>query len=272
MTESSTFQRVILGIRHNVPREGLRQAVDLATLLGVELRGLFFKEDELGCLAGFPFVREFRPLEGSWCSIQHSEIADAIDGIARNAERTFREAAKALNRPSAFEIILGSMAEMVGSVSRAGDIVVVPEPESPAECVTPQFVAAVEAALGSAASVMLIPSGAIRDKGPVVAAATAPDDPCIEVASEIAALAKGQLSIIDRAKLLGGVCAGEPLGTGSTTQDRGIATTQATGSLRPRLIVMTRGKFEISVAGLITSIRRVPVLVVEPKSDQGVKQ
>lgn len=276
MTEFSTFQRVILGMRHNLPRQGLRHAVDLATLLRIELRGLYFsRQDELGSLAAFPFVREYRPLEGGWHKIQRTEIAEEIDAAARSAERSFREAAKKLNRPSRFEIIRSPMTEAVKSISRAGDILVVSEPADPAEHATSQFQAALEVALESPASVMLVPSGIVRESGPVVAAATTPDDPCIEAAAEIAAFANERLSIVDATSVFPGLRA-ESTHTGGVDATGQVASVSSIADARApsqeRLIVLTRTSFRGSIAALISSSRRVPILLLGPTSDQGETQ
>lgn len=277
MTESAaTFQRIILGIRHNMPREGLRQAISFASLLGIELCGLFFKEEELGNLAAFSFVREFRPLEGGWRDVHSTEMTDAIDAAARSAERSFRAAAKTLNLSFQFEIAQGrSIAEIVASVSRAGDILVVAEPANPGERVSLQFQITVEAALGSPASVMFVPAEIIRNTGPVIAVVNAPDDPCIGVAEKIAALAKESLSVIDGTKIASRLCVEGAAAAGIATREPPASPFGIADMLEPvhgRLVVLTRGNFDNSLAGMISSIRRVPVLLVEPKSDRGEEQ
>jgi hypothetical protein len=268
MTEPATFQRIVLGIRHNVPREGLRQAMDFASLLGIELRGLFFKEGELGSLAAFPFVREFRLLEGGWRNIQPAEMADAINVAARSAERSFRAAVKTLNLPSEFEVVQSrSIAEALASVSRSGDILVVAEPENPCERVSLQFQTMLAVAIGSPASVMFVPAEIARSTGPVIAIVNAPDDPCLGVAARIAALAKERLSVVDGTKVAAGV--------GIATREQAAPFFRVADTLEPlreRLVVLTRSNFDNSLAGMISSVRRVPVLLVEPKSDQGGKQ
>jgi hypothetical protein len=246
MSDSITFQRVIVGIRHHAPHQGLRQAVDIATLLGIELRGLFVKDDEFDRLAAFPFIREFRTLEGGWRDIHHSEMASAADVAARNAERSFQEAVKILKQPCEFEVIQGrTTAEAIASLSRSGDILIVNEPSHPAEQVTWKFQSMVKAALGSPASILWIPTGDIREEGPIVAVATAPGDPCIEIAAQIAARMNERLSIVAPH-----MAAGE--------------LDELWGPRQERLIVLSRGVFDSSISR-ISSIRRVPVLLVEPR-------
>jgi hypothetical protein len=46
------------------------------------------------------------------------------------------------------------------------------------------------------------------------------------------------------------------------------AITEALEPVRERLLILSRNRIDESVAGLISTIRRIPVLVVEPKSGQ----
>ena len=273
MTNPCTFRRVILGLR-NAPHHGLHQAAEIAALLGAELRGLFIQEADLSGLAAFPFAREFRPLEGGWRTLDREELALALDIAARSAQRSFSDAVKGLNLSCRFEIVHGSIADTIASVSRVGDIVVVPEPSSPTEKITLQFQSLVDAALGSAAAVMFTPSRVARQTGPIVAIAGMPQDPCIEVASAIAALANARLSIIDGAGMAAGFAAAaqvqEPLPAPLVSPDRRLsAIAAALEPLEERMFVLTRGGFFSSLGAMIASIRHVPVLIVEPHSSEG---
>ena len=197
MTERHNFRRVILGLHHNVPRHGLRLAAEVAALLRIELCGLLVKEDELAGLAALPFAREFRPLEGGWHALDIDQLSHDLDIAADRAQKLLAGAASALGLSCQFEVMRCTMAEAITSVSRGGDIVIVPEPESPAERVTLQFQSMVTAALGSAAAVMVVPSRITRQRGPVVAVAAGPEDESIEVAAVIAALANEELIVVE---------------------------------------------------------------------------
>jgi hypothetical protein len=131
------------------------------------------------------------------------------------------------------------------------------------------------AAIGSPASVMFVPAEIVRNTGPVIAMVNAPNDLCLEVAAKIAALAKERLSVIDGAKVAAGLCAPGAAGVGIATREQAAPLFRAADTLEPlreRLVVLTRSNFDNSLAGMISSIRRVPVLLVEPKSDQGEEQ
>jgi hypothetical protein len=275
MSAPDQFQRVILGMLQHAPRQGLRQAVELASLLEAELRGVFVKDEELCGVAALPFAREFRPLEGGWHRIDSAELSNALDIAARSAERSFREAVKRFGQSCGFEVIQGrSFASAIASASRAGDILVVPEAASPIERATSQFQAIVKEAFDSPASVLLVPAGIVREKGAVVALASAPGDPSIEVASRIAARARETVSVVDWSKIATRISSpfkpGErvKLSTFQAQDPLWSAIVDALEPLRERLLIVSRHSFDDSIAELISTTRRIPVLVVEPKSGQ----
>lgn len=256
------FQRVILGMLHHAPRQGLRQAVELANLLQAELRGLFVKDEELSGLAALPFVREFRRLEGGWRSIDTEELSKALDIAARSAERSFREAARAFSRSCEFDIVQGrSFAAAIASASGPRDVLVIPESSDPIECATSQFQAMVKEAFGSPASVLLVPAGVVREKGAIVALANAPNDPSIEVASRIAERAREALSVIDTSQLVGSTRA---VASAAGFRPPLSAIADALGRVQERLLVLSRPSFDEALVGSISTARRVPVLAVGP--------
>jgi hypothetical protein len=276
MTGVASFQRVILGVRHHAPREGLRQAVDIANFLEAELRGLCVNDEQLSGLAGRQFVREFRPLEGGWRNIDNAELSDAFDVTARSAERLFRDAVKRFSQSCEFEIIRGySFAKTIASISRPGDVLVISQPASPVECITLQFRAMVKAAFESPASVMLVPAGIVRERGDVVALTGAHDDPCIEVAERIASRAQERLLVIDGVKIATEIRAadqnesGDGMPSATPVQPRvSTAITEALNPLRERLLILSRNNFGYAVAEFISATRRVPVLAIEPRTKQ----
>jgi hypothetical protein len=277
MTDASTFRRVVLGIRHSAPQHGLRQAADLAALLRANLRGLFLRGDELADLAAMPFAREFRPLEGGWHTIESEELARALDIAARSAERCFSDAVKERNLSCEFEVVQGSIAKAIASVSRASDILVIPEPANSPERVTLQFKSLIEAALSSAAAVMVVPERVVRETGPVVALAGEPHDASIEAASVIASLAKEPFSIVDVIEAAARVHAGSQGATQTALQTpaRNLSYSEIEAVLRPlqeRLLVLSRGVFDSSTTAAIASTRRVPILIVEPRARDGQRQ
>ncbi|HXF86979.1 MAG TPA: hypothetical protein VNK48_01320 [Xanthobacteraceae bacterium] len=235
----------------------MRLAAEFARLLRLDVHGLFVEEESLRGLAALPFAREFHPLGGGWRPLDMEQLSRDLEIAKRYAEKVFAEAAKNLETACRFEVIRGSMAETLASISSSGDIVLITEPETEAERITAQFRAAVDAAMRSLAAVLLVPSRIARHSGAIVAIATKPDDPSIEVAKALANAANADLVVVEAFK---------SRGEGSRAETGREATiwqvSSALSKVHERLIVMTRS--EESPPWMIASLRRVPVLVLEP--------
>jgi hypothetical protein len=267
-----SFKRVILGLQSRSPDRTMRLAVELADLLDLELLGLFLEDESLRDLAGMPFAREFSLLAGSWRPIDIDRLSHELELAARGAERMFAEATKRLQTRSEFEVIRGPTAETIASVSRSSDIVMIVEPVSPAERAAQQFLWLVEAAFRSSAAVMLVPTRVARTTGPIAALAASPDDPSIHAAAAIARAAKERLIILETYKRDADDARIRELATdtGLTIRripvgNKKLSDPAAFPDLRERLIVMTRGVVEREAASMISTARRVPVLVIEPR-------
>jgi hypothetical protein len=273
MVESSNFRRVILGLHHDAPAHGLRVAAEVAALLRAQLCGLFIQGDELSGLAGLPFVREFRPLGGGWRSIDQGELSRELEAAASRAQRSFAEAVKGLDLSYRFDVVRGPFSETIASDSRAGDIIVVYEPASAADQVTVQFQSVIRAALGSASAVMLVPQRVVRQTGAVVALAKDPCDPSIAAAGAIAQLAGEELIIVEAFRGASDVSATTAAPTHAKRvsapdiQIHSAGIPAAFTRLHERLIILTRGVFDDPWAAMISSIRHVPVLIVETAVD-----
>jgi hypothetical protein len=273
--EPHNFKRLVLGLQPSAHDRTMQLAVELANLLHLDLLGLFLEDTSLRDLASIPFSREFRPLGGGWHALDLDQLSHDLELAARSIERKFMDAAKHLPTGCQFEVARGPITETFASVSRSDDIVMIVEPQSPAERATQQFSWLLEAAFQSAAAVMLVPPHIARTKGAVVAIATSPDDPSIEAAAAIALAAKEELVIVEA----DGHDADDPrvrklaANTGLTIKRvaearLGLADPTACAmvfrQIQERLIVMTRGAFADGAASAIAAARRVPVLVVEP--------
>jgi hypothetical protein len=242
-------------------------------LLHLDLLGLFLEDTSLRDLASIPFSREFRSLGGGWHTIDLDRLSHDFELAARSIERKFVSAAKRVLTRYQFEVARGPMAETFTSFSRIDDIVMIVEPQSPAERVTQQFSWLLKAAFQSAAAVMLVPSSIARTKGPVIAVATSPDDTSIDAAAAIASAAKEKLVIIEvdgrdiddtRVRKL---AASTDLTVRRVAAARlGLADPAACAhafrQLQERLIVVTRGAFADQTVSAIAAARQIPVLVV----------
>ena len=253
----------------------MRLAVELADFLHLDLLGLFLEDTSLRDLANIPFSCEFRLLGGGWHAIDLDRLSRDFELCARSIERKFVEAAKRLSTGYQFEVARQSLTSTFASVFRTDDIVMIVEPQSPAERATRQFAGLLDAAFRSAAAVMLVPPRIARMRGPVVAIARSDDDPSIQAAAAIASAAREELVILDADDQGADHPRLRKLATdsGLTVQHIGAANigltdpaacAQSFRQIQERLIVMTRGVFGEGVASAIATARRVPVLVIEP--------
>ena len=275
MAVSHSFKRVVLGLRPSVPGRAMQLAVELADLLHLELLGLFLEDTGLRHLAAIPFARELRLLGGGWHPIDLDRMSLDLELAARSMERMFADAAKGLPTRYQFEVIRTPTAEAIASVSRAGDIVMIVEPLSPAEQATQQFSRLMEAAFRSVGAVMLVPTRIARATGPVVAIAVARDDPSIEAAAAIAMAAEEELVIVEASEGADDDprVARLAADTGLTVKRIAVGRAPALSpglllpafrELRERMVITSRGALDHKVAMTIASARRVPVLVIEP--------
>ena len=265
----------MLGLQPGAHDRTMRLAVELADLLHLDLLGLFLEDISLRDLASIPFSREFRPLGGGWHTIDLDRLSRDFQLAARSIERKFMGAAKRLLTGYQFEVARGPMAKTFASVSRTDDIVMIVEPQSPADRATQQFSWLLEAAFQSAAAVMLVPPHITRTKGPVVAIATLPDDSSIDAAAAIALAAKEELVIIEADGYDADDTRIRKLAAGTGLSIKRVAAARlvladstacalAFHHIQERLIVVTRGAFADGTASAIAAARQVPVLVVEP--------
>jgi hypothetical protein len=257
MTQAVEFRRIVLGLPYRVPPHAVRLATEFARLLRLDVEGLFAEDESLRGLAALPFAREFHPLGGGWRPLDVERLSREFEIAKRNAERAFIEAARNLGTACRLEVVKGSLAEMLASISSRGDIVLIMEPETEVERITAQYRALVEAAMRSLASVLLVPARIARQSGPVVAVASGPGDPSIEVAKALGRAANADVIVVEPFKSRGEERRAEA-GAAATVWQLG----SALGNVRERLIVITRS--EESPPTMLASQRRVPILILEP--------
>jgi hypothetical protein len=276
MTTRLPFKRIVLGLPYKRPGHGMRLAAEVARLLQLDLLGFFVEEESLIGLATLPFIREFGLPGGGWRRLDIDQLSRDLQIAARNAEKDFAEAAKSVQTMCHFEVVRGSMAATIESISGPGDIVLLMEPTSLAEFATPQFISTLDAAFRSSAAVLLVPARVARHSGAIVAIADEPNDPSIEAARVVATAAKEDLTIIELFKAAGKIrdpeihlhadSRADQLPDAQRSLADASAIAYALGPLHERLLVMTRR--DNSVPLLLASMRQVPVLIIEPAERQ----
>lgn len=274
MASEPRFRRLVLGLRSAPSGSAVSFSVDLADLLGLNLLGLFFADDSLRDLAQMPFAREIRLMGGGWQPLEPERVSGDLDLAARSAARVFSEAVKARALHSHFEVARGPLQQALVSASTVADIIVITEPRSPAERATGQFQWLFEAALRSAAAVMLVPPQPARRTGPIVAIAVTADDESVAVAASVAIAAREPLVIVEiggtnadypaaRSAAAAGIAVRRLAFPGAATMDV-AALLRALSGLQERLVVMSRLPADGEAAAAIAGRRAVPVLLIEP--------
>ena len=267
------FKRLVLGLPPTAADSSMRLVAELASVLQLELLGLFLDDSSLRDLARFPFVREFRGPAAGWQPIDIERVSRDLEVAAGNLRRIFEQATRELETAARFEVARGSLGEIIAASSRSDDIFVIVEPLNPVERATSQFALLSEAAFGSGAAVLLLPSRIRRTSGPIVAIATRPNDPSVQTGAFLALATKEELVIInadhqqgigdDTRKLAAetGLRVEQIAAARSVFPDPGTCA-QAFRHLQERLVVMSRGDFDPGVVSTIAAARQVPVLVI----------
>jgi hypothetical protein len=258
--------------RNRLDYHGVDVGAEIAQLLELELLATIVENEDLLNAAGLSCVRELRRTGEGWQPIDPTVLAHEIEMAANGMFRLFNEAVKARGVKANFDVARGSLAGVIGSLARAGDIVAVIEPSNPADRITQQFTTLIDAAFRSAAAVMMIPSRVTRRTGPIVALVGAADDPSIALAATIAAASKEELILVPASKEVLLPAEGQlerEVGRQvrrltahhSALNVWGLETILA--GLKERLLVMSRNAAGNQLPLTIASLRSIPVLVVE---------
>lgn len=271
-TPAHGFKRLVLALQPGAGPADLRFPAEMARQLDLELLALVLDDLGLAEAARLPFTREFRGPASGWQPLDPGQLASDIQASIENFRRSIESTARKLEGNAQFEVLKGPLAETIRAVARAGDILLLTEPASPAERASVQFNWLAEAVLASSAAVLFVPARFARQKGTVVAIAAADDDRSIQVAAEIAASCGEKLVIIDadhHDRPLPDRAGDEHLRIERISMPRGALADPtllhyAFENLKERLIVMNRATFDEGVASTVASSRRVPVLLIKP--------
>jgi hypothetical protein len=277
--EPDEFRRILLDLGHAAEGEGgVRAAVELAGLLRLDLLGVFVADEAVLSLAGLPLARELRLPGCAWSRLDAARIAEEFEAAARRARRLLEDQCARLGVRAAFEFLRGDPAAALAALARPHDIVAVGGAGSPAERARGPLPRAMQAALRSAASVMLLPQRIARRAGPVATLAATPTDPGLRVAAGIAAAARERLLLLLPPGLAPGeqhaaVAAAARAARLSEDQvvTRGLrdltadAILDALEGARERLLVLSRASARAAQATPpLTAVRGVPALLIGP--------
>ncbi len=280
MPRPIAFRRLVLALGHgDAPPSMMRNAAELARLLGLDLHCMLIEDESLFGLTGLPFVRELRLPTHEWSAIRPGRLEDEYAQMARDLRRTLAQ----LGVAHALEVLRGDPATFIGTLCAASDIIVLADAGGarrprllPADRLT-------EAARRSAASVLLLPAAATSRSAPVAAVLAGPADRSLEVAARIATSTGAALLVVlaaapeaaDQAVRDAAAALGVPARRLEIRRapSRDLSDLLAAlGRTHERLIVLDHAAWPMAgdgIADKLAPARGAPVLVIEPPRDEG---
>jgi hypothetical protein len=270
---TTDFTRMVLGLPHSTADyEGIEAAAALAETLGLDLLAALIEDAGLLGLAGQPYARELRALGAGWQPIDAAQLDQELQRAADAARLRFFDKLRARNVAKQFQVSRGTAAQVITSLVRPTDIVVLFESKHPAERIAQQTTDLAEAAFAAASAVMVVPCRIARGHGPIVALAVGPDDSSVRTAVAIAAAAKEHLIVLN--------ASGRSLAIGDEAFARNVHIEERTirepvadarnlaamlASINERILVTPLSPFTHGDLERVASLCGVPVLVVESK-------
>jgi len=120
------IRRVLLAAHPSAHgRAALEVAASLASALGVELAGMYVKEDRLLRLRGVPFLQEVDALSGRVRTLDAGDLERQIRAEAGRIREAVRRTAESLGVDWSFRVVQGEVAAMVGETAAELDLVTV---------------------------------------------------------------------------------------------------------------------------------------------------
>ena len=193
-------QRIVLHLHDGAAsRTVMREAAELAHLLGLDMFGVFVEDEAVHGLAAMPFVRELRLPSHEWQAIDPGRVAAEFRHAAMTAKRLLDDTARGMGVTCGFEVRRGDPSGVIADLLRSNDILVLAVPGASTEALTQSFPRTWQTATRSDASVLLVPRGVLRRRGPVVMLLGAAGLRGVRTASHIASIARETLVVLGSA-------------------------------------------------------------------------
>ena len=275
-------QRIVLQLPHGAASQHfMREAAEMARLLGTEMCGVFVEDEAIHGLAAMPFARELRLPSHDWQPIDAGQIAADFQHAATAAKRLLDTVAHTMGVTCGFEVRRGNPSGVVAELLCSSDIVVLGEPRLGTEALTQWFLTAWQTAMRSDASVLLLPPQAIRRRGPVVALKAAPGQRAVRTAAHIARIGGESLLLLSPPDDLlwrdAAATTARSLGIPiERISSRDITTVTETGlayalaDFSERLLVLDRDGFDAAQEAAVLRVaaaRATPVLLIGPAGE-----
>jgi len=266
------FKRMVVGLPQSLPNYGAcNVAADLAERLNIQFLAAFIADASVRALVDSPAARELRLPERNWQTIDRSRMLEDLESAATIARRRVAESTQGRSLDARFDII--EDVDAIGPFIQADDLVVVIDPAHPGERITRQFTCLLDAAVRTAAAVLVLPAHVGRTAGPVVAFATGSQDPSLRIGLQVASALQERL-IVE-------VAEGLPLSSDMLldAQRLGVRVEQlpampltphasamalSSDRLNERLRVVTHSRTLDEIARLFWTARGIPLMIIHP--------
>jgi len=193
-----TYSRLVFGFHQAAFNTAIiRQSVEAAGLLDLELHGVFIRDPELIGAARLTGLREYRLLGNRLEAMDIGSLAESVEAAARRARQLLETEAAQKKVRSRFEILTSAVGEAIHTAAKASDIVVLSQPESPLERSSEPYRQFLEAVSLTRSAVLLLPRRSGSASGRILALARTPEDKSIDVARQIAERVHGQAGVED---------------------------------------------------------------------------
>jgi hypothetical protein len=271
-TMRSDARRLFITLRGwDLDRQTIGILAEIAALMRADLEAVLLQED------AFPLAREFQPATNEWKLIDPERLRAEIVAIGRRAERLVEEAARTTGIVGRFAIAKGSPAALLAERVGRHDIIAIAEPGVPH---VGSIISEPDMIPYGAAATLLLPRRTVRRKGAVAALVLGPSDPALALAAEIAFVSGSALILLIAADgerrrhiVEHALAGGLPRARLKIMELSRLDTQAVLAALEhagERVIVLSRGIGESAdvIPADIKSMRRVPLLLVEPENVQ----
>lgn len=193
-----TYSRLVFGFHQAAFNTAIvRQTVEAAGLLDLELHGIYVRDPELMGAARLSGLREYRLLGNRVEPMDIGSLADSIESATRRARDLVETEAANKKVRSRFEVLTSAVGEAIQAAAKASDIVVLSQPDSALERTSEPYRQFVQAVSGSRSAVLLLPRRSRPGGERILALARAPEDRSIAVARQIAERVHGLAGVED---------------------------------------------------------------------------
>ncbi len=278
-----SFRRLLLGVRLGRPHPtAFRIAADFARALGLEMQAVLVEDSSLAIASRLPMARELRLPTHEWQSADPERLARELQFALEDVRRNLGRESAAAGIDCRLEIRPGDPSTALFALGGLEDIVAVIDPAEPTDFITGTSKRMHDAAMASAATILLVPSQPAASSGPVLVAADNSDHRSVFVAGRLAVAASRPLVLlavgdgVPHASRLRDTALASGLGSGSIQLSplRGLSPQDllaVPGMRSGYCLVGTKGLVDLNTKAnqSLSSVLGIPVLMLGPGGANG---